>query len=429
MLCAAGTAYPLDDEQLEFVKDDGLLPVPDYSGDLWSRSRLTGDWGGLRQDWANRGVTLEFDWYQSYQDIVDGGTSEDSESTANLDYRMRLDLQRIDVMPGALVTVRAQSRFGDTVNGASGLLLPVNMYSSFPLNDDDDVDLTITELNWTQFLSERFGLLAGKITTTATANEFMGGEGRSQFMNLQLSFSAAVAQLAPYSTLAVGAIWLPTPNWTVTTLFMNLEDASTSSGFDDIGDGTVWVATADYLASLNNLPGGGTFGVYYAFDADFNRIGGLNFVPGTGVTIDKKSDSWAVTWSGWQYLFVENGSAAVDPRDGRQDLQGLGLFAQIGIADEDTSPVSWSFAGGISGRGSIPGRDADTWGVGYFYNDLQDLGSGLIKFEDSVSGFEVYYDIALTGSASLTLDAQWLKNAFQRIDDATVIGARLNVSF
>ena len=48
---------------------------------------------------------------------------------------------------------------------------------------------------------------------------------------------------------------------------------------------------------------------------------------------------------------------------------------------------------------------------------------------DSVNGLEVYYDIALLGSASLTLDAQWTQNAFQWADDATILGARLNVSF
>ena len=67
--------------------------------------------------------------------------------------------------------------------------------------------------------------------------------------------------------------------------------------------------------------------------------------------------------------------------------------------------------------------------MGYFYNDLQDLDRPFLEFENSVSGFEVYYDIALFGWACLTLDAQWNKNAFRSVDDATILGARLNVSF
>jgi porin len=233
-------------------------------------------------------------------------------------------------------------------------------------------------------------------------------------MNFQLSFSAAIAQLTPYSTLAVSAIWLPSPSWSVSTTLMNLEDASTTSGFDDIGDGTTWATTADYRAGLNKLPGGGSISFYYGFDADFAKIRGLNIDPGNGeASRESKSDSWGLSWNGWQYIFVENDTGEVDPGNGRQDLEGLGLFAQVGIADEDTNPITWSFSIGLSGRGTIPGRDADTWGVGYYYNDLQDLDRNLLELENSNMG----------------LDAQWNKSAFQSIDNSTIIGARLNVSF
>src|SRR4029453_15790718 len=34
-------------------------PKDPYSGDLWSRSTLTGDWGGFRNEWAAKGVTID----------------------------------------------------------------------------------------------------------------------------------------------------------------------------------------------------------------------------------------------------------------------------------------------------------------------------------------------------------------------------------
>ena len=400
VLCTTGAVCFADDTTASDT-DQGILPLPDYSGKLGSRANLTGDWGGVRQDWANRGITLGFDWYQSYQGIVDGGFDEDDAYSTNLDYRLNLDLMRMGIVPGALVTVRAQSRFGDTVNGASGLLLPVSMYSAFPYGSDEeaDVDFAITELNWLQFLSDRFALLAGKITTLGTSNEFMGGEGRTQFMNFQLNFSATLAQLAPYSTLAASAIWLPNSTWTISTTLMNYTDASTTSGFDDIGDGTTWATTADYRADLNQLPGGGSISFYYGFDADFAEVGGLNTDPGGGVVMDTSSDSWAVDWSGWQYLYVEGDSRTVDPTNGRQDLQGVGLFARIGIADKDTNPIYWTVSAGLSGRGSIPNRDDDTWGVGFFYNDVQGLDRPLLSFNNANGGLEAYYDIALFGWA------------------------------
>jgi porin len=431
LMFTSGTVCLAEDEDAP-AEAQGLLPVPDYSGDLWTRTHLTGDWGGVRQDWAEKGIIFEIDWYQAYQGVVDGGIREDAEYSTNLDYHLKLDLMRMGLVPGALITVRGQSRFGNTVNDISGLLLPVNTYSYFPYTSDpdEDVNFAITELNWTQFLSENFGLLAGKVTTMRTGNEFMGGEGRNQFMNFQFNFPAVVAQLAPYSTLAVSAFWLPSPNWTVTTTLLNLQDSSTIMGFDQIGDGATWATNVDYLGSLNELPGGGSFGFFYAFDSEFAKLGGLNIDPGTGsINVDTQSSAWGLTWSGWQYVIAEKDSGTVDPLNGRQDLQGLGVFVDLGLSDKDTNPVKWSVAGGLSGRGTIPSRDDDTWGIGYFYNRVEDLELDQLELARSTSGFEVYYDIALAGWASLGLNAQRTSSAFQSVDDAWILAARLNISF
>ena len=38
----------------------GLLPIPDYSANIWTRRQLTGDWGGVRTYLANKGVQIDF---------------------------------------------------------------------------------------------------------------------------------------------------------------------------------------------------------------------------------------------------------------------------------------------------------------------------------------------------------------------------------
>ena len=63
----------LSEEGANSTMTQGILPVPDYSGDFWSRSHLTGDWGGLRSDLANKGVQAEIRWNQTVQSVVDGG--------------------------------------------------------------------------------------------------------------------------------------------------------------------------------------------------------------------------------------------------------------------------------------------------------------------------------------------------------------------
>jgi porin len=333
-------------------------------------------------------------------------------------------------VPGALVAFRAQSRFGDTVNADTGVLLPINTYSYFPFTTptDQDVPFTITELNYTQFLSEQLGLNVGKITTMESANEFAGGEGRSQFMNFQLAWSAVLAQLVPYSTLAVSGFWLPSAKVGVTGILMNTTDSSTTTGFSDIGEGTTAVIAIDTQHQWGKLPGGNSFMGVYGFDGDFARIGGLN-IGGGDISIETKSESYALLWSGWQYITTEPAPPELlDARDGRQDVQGLGLFIMAGLGDRKTNPVSWSIAGGLSGRGTIPNRDDDTWGIGYFYNELQSLGSLLGSLlEPSVQGFEFYYNIAVAEAVGLTFDVQVADSALLNLDNSVTLAGRLNI--
>ena len=409
---------------------EGLLPVPDYSGDWSRRPYLSGDWGGHRQDWAGKGVTLDVQWFQVGQGVLSGGLDQRAAYISNLDYFLNLDLMRMGAVPGALVAFRAQSRFGETVNADTGLLLPVNTYSYFPFTTtaDHDVPFTITELNYTQFVSEQLGLNVGKITTMRGANEFASGEGRSQFMNFQLAWSSVLAQLVPYSTLAVSGVWLPSAKVGVTGILMNTKDSSTTTGFSDIGEGTTAVLSIDTLHRLGKLPGGNTFMGAYGFDGDFARVGGLN-IGGGDISIETKSDSYALLWSGWQYVLLERESQeSVDPKNGRQDLQGLGLFAMAGLGDRKANPVSWSIAGGLSGRGTLPSRDNDTWGIGYFYNDLQELDSLLGSLlEPSVQGFEFYYNIAVSEAIALTFDVQVADTALPNVDNSVTLAGRLNI--
>ena len=333
--------------------------MPDYSGDWKTRRFLTGDWGGLRQEWANKGITFDVEWLQIPQGIVSGGRDQLWTYATNLDYYINLDLMRMGVLPGALISFRGQSRFGSTVNEETGLLLPVNTSSAFPVTSppDENVIFAVTELNWLQFFSDELGVLLGKITTISSSNEFSGGEGRSQFMNFQFNFPATIGQFSPYSTLAVGGVWLPSSKVSVSSTLMNLQDASTSSGFDDIGDGTIWWTGLDFQYRLKQLPGGMTLGYMYAFDGEFARTGGLNIDPGGAISIDTKSASWGVYLNCWQYIHIEKEAPeTIDSSDGRQDLEGLGIFLLLGLEDRDTNPVAGAVTAGLSGRDPRPRR-------------------------------------------------------------------------
>jgi carbohydrate-selective porin OprB len=51
---------------------EAASPEP-YSGALLTRSTLTGDWGGVRNDWSAKGVTFDASVTQIEQGVVSGG--------------------------------------------------------------------------------------------------------------------------------------------------------------------------------------------------------------------------------------------------------------------------------------------------------------------------------------------------------------------
>jgi len=235
----------LGEVETDSTETQGLLSIPDYSGDLWTRSHLTGDGGGVRGDLANKGIQGEIRWNQTVQSVVDGGRDTGTKYGGSFTYDVTFDLMRMGVLPGALVKVRAESRYGDSINDRTKMILPANSDGFFPLTShlDDSIPISIFDLNYTQFLSDQIGLTIGKFDTLdGDPNEFAGGLGVSQFMNSHFLLSAPLALLVPYSTLGVGVIVLPNHQWTITSLLINTTDASTDTGFDDIGDGATWIS-------------------------------------------------------------------------------------------------------------------------------------------------------------------------------------------
>jgi porin len=395
----------------------GLLPIPDYSANIWTRQYLTGDWWGARTYLANKGVQFGVELNQYVQGVTNGGRDRTAAYGGTADYTVNLDLMRMGILPGALIKFRAESRFGSSVNGKAGPILPVNTDFLFPVTDtlDEDIAITVTDLNYTQFLSPYLGVFFGKLDTLdGDPNEFASGRGTSQFMNANFIFNPAMALRLPYSTLGAGLIVMPIPpspkgGITISSLVMNTQDASTTSGFDDFGDGTTWSTEIDFQYRLGPLPGGMNVGGIYSFNQDFARLNSrLVLQPGEGLVIPKEHSTWAVFWSAWQYVFVEqSGNQPIDTHNGEPDLQGVGLFVRLGFADRQTNPLSWAVSGGMGGRGVIPYRDNDTFGIGYYYNRNQPGRLlGILGVEDSAQGFEVFYNIAVTPACRLTLDLQ-----------------------
>ena len=108
--------------------------TPDYSGNLWTRSTLTGDWGCARTELAKKGVTFKSTVTQIYQGNFTDGKDGDTDRrySGSADYEMNLDFGKLGLWQGGFLKVRGMTGFRKSINSKSGSILPVNSDALFP---------------------------------------------------------------------------------------------------------------------------------------------------------------------------------------------------------------------------------------------------------------------------------------------------------
>jgi porin len=128
----AGTA---DDSLAEPEPERPSAAANPYAGDLSTRIRMTGDWGGSRAALAERGLTFDLFATQFYQGIASGGQEQEWEYGGKLDYLLNVEAGKLGLWEGLYANLHAETRFGNDVNGIDGLIAPSNI----PMNVPDPV--------------------------------------------------------------------------------------------------------------------------------------------------------------------------------------------------------------------------------------------------------------------------------------------------
>ena len=388
-----------------------------YSGDFWARSTLTGDWWGIRNQLADKGVTIEMSLTQAAQGIVHGGKQTGWQySGGRSDINLSLDTQKLGLWPGGFLTVEAEGNFipadsfRKSINGRTGGLMPVNSSQIYPTPAGDNFNLPA--FNFTQFLSPYFGLAIGKLATlSATAgdmNEFAHGKGDDQFMNLAFNLNPVLTLTVPYSTLGTGLIVLPTkdPKQAILSLFLlSATGSASTSGFDDLDGNNLAVAgegrvRTDFFGRTGHQLFGASFSNRKFSSIDQNA----RFIFENGA-LEGKKGSWNVYYNFDQYLY--------EPKKGSGE--GIGIFARFGAADGNPNFMQFFYSLGIGGKGVIPNRDNDRYGLGFYYIDannpeLQGIFNTTKLLRDEY-GFEVFYNIAITPWLMVTPDIQVVRGA------------------
>jgi porin len=414
-----------------------------YSGDFWTRSTLTGDWGGTRNEWAAKGITFDINLTQTGMSNITGGKKQGWEYSGRGDMVMNLDTGKMGLWPGGFFTVEVEGNYNRSINLDTGALMPVNTNQLFPTTGKDQ--LNIPAVSFMQFFSHYFGVLVGKVATITSnsgdMNEFAHGKGDTQFFNTALNVNPALLLTVPYSTLAGGVVILPTKDpkeAIITILALDGDGAANRSGFDTVFEGnTAYAIEGRMRTDFFGMTGHQLLGATYSTKNFSSLDQSLRILIDTN-TIKQEDNSWSLYYNFDQYIY--------EPKKG----QGVGIFGRFGASDGDANPIHYFYSIGVGGKGVIPKRKLDEFGAGFYYVEISNpTFTGLLEntrsFLRDEHGVEVYYNIALTPWMKLTPDLQVIRPAQQdvlqidkehlllskkkEVDTATVIGLRLQVVF
>ena len=445
---ASAADEPQKKEMLSLTRvEPSVTPYSDYSGVFLNRATITGDWGGVRTDLYEQGITLDAILTQVYQSVVSGGpdSSNDDTYTGLLDYGMTFDTGKLGLWPGGLFTFNAQTGFAKNDPLGSGNVSPTNFTVIYPTADKPDT--VLMEYYWTQALSKDLGVVVGRINATNFLDKNRYADNpRDQFMNLAMNNSPLLGSMVSFSTYAVLASWKVSENITINPAIYdpNLQpDEGSPEGkkvFGDMGYGievdVSWKLGDEYDGVLR------VDGLYNEKDTVLLDNPRLPVDIILGVTPETKSSNWLVNVNFEQAVWKPAGAgkkknrrrtqALPQVRTAALDFQepGIGVFGRVAYGPEDRHAWNVYAMGGVGGRGFITSRPYDRIGVGFFWlkqsDDLDDQPGNL--FEDE-TGFEAFYNLALTPAVQLTFDGQWIDSGITANDDVTVLGMRLMTVF
>jgi porin len=433
---------------------------PTWGGDFASRPRLTGGWGGERDQLGAKGVVLDVDLTATPMTVLSGGKSTGGDTWGNADYTLNVDTQKLGLWPGGFLNISADTSFGTALNN-SGAIVPINTANLIPAPNEHTTALM--GATFMQFLSTKFGVFLGKIDTLSSARQEFYGDYQTQFLNAAFNFPMTTAQV-PISAFGGGLMVLPKENITASVVALSSDGTPTDNNIGDaFSNGTMLVGSVAVIIKPFGLVGHQDVSFLWSdqnrfsleqdpsnlglllLQSRFPRLGNpgpiladiLNqYFPDLGPPVppNREGSSWAVGYAFDQYLWQPAG----DPK------HGIGVFFSIGISDGNPNAIKDAFLIGVSGKG-VPGRPDDSFGLAFarsqfssafvpFLRENIDIG---LEREDA---FEAYYNFAITGWLSATADLQVIDPALKKalnssgaslmnVDTAVIAGIRFRMRF
>ncbi|MCG6156377.1 carbohydrate porin [Rubinisphaera margarita] len=378
----------------------------------------------LLERMAESGITFNANLYQMYQGTAAGGVRQEFDYGGHGDYIANLDLGKLAGQEGLFLKLRAEHRFGMRGGPPDGVILPSAISTSLPGDTDD---LLLTNVLFTQFLSEEFAVSFGKLDTfDSDQNAFASGRGLSQFSNVAMVVNPVAFRTVPYSTLGVTFSYLKDKEPIFNFSVLNTIDTASTDGFGQLFDqGATLAAETRLPTDFGGKPGHQVLGATWS-SRQYTDLGGDPRLSVTRVGIPQQTGSWSVYWNADQYLIYEDDCCT-------EEARGWGVFGRAGIADEDTNLVEYFLSFGVGGNAMIHGREQDYFGIGWYQvgssDALNPITANALNIGLQGQGIEMYYRIQATDYLQITPDVQILDPARNGIDTAYLFGLRALLAF
>ena len=406
------------------------------TGDWLHWQKMTGNWGGARTALADMGITFDVDVTQILQGNAHGGASTVNgiRYSGSGDVTLNIDTGKLGLWPGGSFLLNGEPHWGNGINKKVGSLVPVNLDAYKP---GEGCFMTLSEVIYQQVLFDgKLILIGGKLDgSRAFDRNIFANDERTQFLNAALRNNVMIPAFLPYTDWGVGAIVNPTDWLSILTAVADSQGSNHTTGFETAFHGptsSTVIHELDFKIKPFGLPGDQRVGfAWSSLDAPklnpispFKETGPLlmkyapDILETLGPYLPHKTvpDNVMLYYNFDQYLYTEKD----DP------TQGIGLFGRFGWARPNTNPVNYYYSIGVGGKGIIPDRDNDTFGVGYYYVDLSnDLPPAFF----SEQGVECFYNIQIAPWLHISPDLQIIMNpgGTSQHETSLVYGFRMQI--
>jgi porin len=406
-------------------------PTPEPT-DLWTQETMTGDWGGTRSRWKEKGIEFEFKLSNFVQGIASGGVSNDTEYNGKFEMKWKFDLGKVAGWKFWTSEIKTEFRYSGPALTGTGGINPSNTAEITPGSDGEVI--AITAVNFTRLIpidlqkGDLYVVSFGRFNLLDLIDEdFFGGAGTEKFMNIAQIGPLTVLREVPLVTNGVNFAYVKGGEPRFTFSLLDPNDHTLDPGLDDLfADGVTFYPGVNFPTKYGGKSGKHSFAFAITTKkfTPFDRIRQI-IIPGPPANpIEPKRGSWSASYIFRQY-FVERGH-----RD------GWGFFSQVSFANPDTSPMTKFVSVGLGGNGLFKSRNNDEFGVAYAFSDLSNqlkdnidlltIGNRTLRPEHQ---FEAFYNCHITPWLRLTGDIQIIRGVRPAFDTAVVPGARLVMIF